>query len=61
MFKQKKGISLSINALVIIILAVIVLIVLLLIFSSAMRQFASDILIKLKNAIGLWNATGVNP
>ena len=54
---NRKGVELSINTIVIVILVLIVLIVVLFIFSGAMRDFASNILAKLKTATGLWNAT----
>ncbi|UZE93798.1 MAG: hypothetical protein IB618_03460 [Candidatus Pacearchaeota archaeon] len=57
--RNKKAVGLSINTIVIIILAIIVLVVIVLIFSGAMRQFMSDLMAKLKNALGLWNATQV--
>ena len=57
--KNKKGIELSINTIIIIILALIALIVIVFIFSGAMRQVASNLMIKLKNALGLWNASQI--
>ncbi len=56
---NKKGVELSINTIIIVILAVIALIVIIFIFSGAMRGFASDLFTKLKNALGLWNASQI--
>ncbi|MCL6500496.1 MAG: hypothetical protein K6T16_00480 [Candidatus Pacearchaeota archaeon] len=53
----KKGVELSINTVIIVIIAVIALVLILFIFSSAMREFALDIITKLKNALGLYNAS----
>ncbi len=58
---NKKAVELSINIIIIIILALIVLIITLFIFSGAMRDFASDLMFKLKNALGLWNASQIQP
>jgi len=58
---NKKGVGLSINTIVIVILVVIALIVILFIFSGAMRGFATNIFSKLKNALGLWNASQIQP
>lgn len=54
---NKKGVTLSINTIVIIILAIIALIITVLIFSGAARQFAAAIMARLRAALGMWNAT----
>lgn len=58
---NKKGVELSINTIVIIIIAIIALIVILLIFSGAMKGVFSELMAKIKNAFGLWNASKITP
>jgi hypothetical protein len=57
--KNKKAVSLSIETLVIIILGVIALIVILVIFSSGVREVFSDILEKIRTALGLWESAAI--
>ncbi|MCS7134287.1 MAG: hypothetical protein NZ889_00285 [Candidatus Pacearchaeota archaeon] len=58
---KKKGVELSINTIVIIILLLIVLVILVLILTGAMKDISSSIWTKIKNALGLWNASQVKP
>lgn len=58
--RSKKGAELSINTVIIIILALVALVVILFIFSSSMREFASSIIGKLKNALGLFSSSQGN-
>jgi len=58
---NKKGVELSINTIIIVILAILALIVILFIFSGAMREFAVSLFAKLKNALGLWDASKIKP
>lgn len=56
---EKKGVELSINTVIIVILAVLALVVLILIFTSSGRMFFSEIITKLKSALGLLDSTGL--
>lgn len=58
---QKKGAELSINTIIILILLIIALVVLVLIFTGAMKGISSSIWTKIKNALGLWNASEIKP
>lgn len=57
--KNKKAVTLSIETLVIVILGIIALIVILVIFSSGIRQVFLDVLGKIRSALGLWEAVGI--
>jgi hypothetical protein len=57
--RNKKGVELSINTIIIIILAVIALVVLILILTGTMKNVIVEITSKLRYAFGLWNASQV--
>jgi len=59
--RNKKGVELSINTIIIIILAIIVLVVTIFIFSSSMRQVMADLMSKIKMGFGLWNSSQIKP
>ncbi|UCD21148.1 MAG: hypothetical protein JSW08_01215 [archaeon] len=61
MLKNKKGAELSINTVIIIIILLIALVILVLIFTGGMKSISSTIWDKIKSAITLWDAAGVNP
>jgi hypothetical protein len=59
--RDKKGVELSMNTLVIIIILIIVLVVMILIFTGSMKGIESSLWVKIKNALGLWNASEMKP
>lgn len=59
--RNKKGVELSINTIIILILALIALVVTLLIFSGSMRQIISSISSKIGSVFGLWNSSQIKP
>lgn len=59
--RNKKGVELSINTIIIIILAIIVLIVIILILTGTMKNVIAEITSKIRYAFGLWNASQIKP
>ncbi len=54
MFKQKKGIELTTNTIILLVLAVLVLVVIILFATGAFGSLGSQIMGKIKWAFGLW-------
>lgn len=56
---NKKGVELSINTIILLILAIIAFIIMLLILTGNMKGIMASISTKVKQVLGLWNATKV--
>ncbi|MCX8193805.1 MAG: hypothetical protein N3G19_00345 [Candidatus Pacearchaeota archaeon] len=56
---KKGGIQLSINTIVLLIIAIIALIIMVLILTGNMKEIIANISTKVKQVLGLWNATKI--
>lgn len=56
---NRKGVELSINTIILLILAIIAFIIMLLILTGNMKGIMASISAKVKQVLGLWNATKV--